>query len=213
MSCRPGRCGRAQPQTPIRHFPRTHHPVIDVRPFQASPPPAELVQAFHPPFQPRPSQPFHPMTLTVSPRERWDGEVARRPFACRAGWPPRGTPVAPATARGSSNWPSCHNIARRAHKVLREHGPAAAPRPDNPRARPNPMNQNPAPNALRIEINHAIRATRTAIQRYSTQSSDSSIRITTATRSKDSHLGIVIHRAAPACGRRASPPSPRYRSS
>ena len=62
------------------------------------------------------------------------------------------------------------------------------------------MNQKAAP-TTRTAINHAIRATRTATKRYFIKPSENSIRTTTATRSKDSHLGIVIHRFGPACGR------------
>jgi hypothetical protein len=62
------------------------------------------------------------------------------------------------------------------------------------------MNQNPALSTIRTEINHSIRATRTAIQRYSIKSSDNRIRTARATRSKGPHLGITIRRWGQAFG-------------
>ncbi len=94
------------------------------------------------------------------------------------------------------------NGACRGLKALRLQHRRCTSSTSNLRAK-QPMNHKPAP-TTRTEINHAIRAPRTATEHYSIKPSDNSIRTTTATRSKDSHLCITIRRPAPASGRRGT---------
>jgi hypothetical protein len=64
---------------------------------------------------------------------------------------------------------------------------------NGPQRAPDPSTPHPS--------HDRIRATRAAAKHYSIKPSDKRIRSTTATRSKDSHRGIVIHRSRPAFGR------------